>query len=152
MRVRVLISAPHLFLFYLLLCFFCAFSYVDTIQRDEEDPHRVERRGLFGTTTYKRITRVIEHVWRYQVHWRISAYCGRLEDPANALELKRRSGYVDVKTRVHGVQLTGSGTGRGGKEALQVCCCWFVLMPVSTVGVNCVLKCSADSHGRSCGS
>ena len=108
------------FLFAIACSVVCS-SYVDTIQRDEEAPHRVERRGLFGKTTYKHITRVIEHVWRYQVHWRISAYCGRLEGAANALELKKRSGYVDVKTRVHGIPLTGSGTGRGGKEALQVC-------------------------------
>ena len=38
--------------------------YVDTVQYDVEDDTHVERRGLFGSTTYKRITTMIEHVWR----------------------------------------------------------------------------------------
>ncbi len=114
-----------------LLVFFCILArklpvlnsrrWVDTLVRDEEDPQRVERRGLFGTTTYKCITRIVEHVWRFKVHWRVSAYVGT--DTEAAVELKRRSGCADVRTNVASVELKGKGTGKGSKQAAAVRAC-----------------------------
>ena len=73
-------------------------EYADTVEHEVEGPAIVSK-GLFGKTTHKNITRVIHHVWKYEVEWAISAYVGAFADE-QVVELKRRRGHVYVKTRV----------------------------------------------------
>ena len=52
-------------------------TYKTTVDRDIQSPTHTVRKNLFGVvSTSRTITRVIEHIWNYHVHWQISAYVG----------------------------------------------------------------------------
>ena len=73
-------------------------SYVRTDEYERADPTRHEKRSIFGKSSTRVVRKVINHIWEFKASWRISVYVGAFTTPADAVELKRRTGAVEIAT------------------------------------------------------